>query len=143
VERIQIHKQFGEMFGRHEPLVHEEHDARELLVGVVSTLVAVLSVVDGARRLGYSVETDDIMAIRNNPADIRRKKARVCYRRSVRNRVYATVGRLLSVCLFHRAAARYYCRFAAAGPAGKRCRLIAAAVACGERMRAVPRCQRA
>jgi len=34
------------------------------------------------------------------------------------------------------------CRFAAVGPAGRRYRSIAAASACGGRMRAVPRCQR-
>jgi len=45
-----------------------------------------------------------------------------------------------SVCLSHLAAARRSCRFAAAGPASRRYRSIAA-VAAGE-MRAVPRCQR-
>jgi len=49
-------------------------------------------------------------------------------------------GVRLSVCLSHLAAARRSCRFAAAGPASRRYRSIAA-VAAGE-MRAVPRCQR-
>lgn len=64
--RIQIHKQFGEIFGRHKPLMHQEHDARKFLVSVIGTRVRALSVADVARRLSCNDTIASMTTITNS-----------------------------------------------------------------------------